>query len=108
VPDSSRHLPDSKPFLMSDVVWNSSVIMPTNEVFLHTNPPPTRNSTPLDRQQHPNGLMFVEDVMEYLGAGRTTVYALLGSGRIRSFKVGRRRLVRPQDLHEFIDRFVES
>jgi excisionase family DNA binding protein len=106
VPDSWKNHPESKPFSMSDIVWSSSVIMPTNEVFLHTNPLPSRSSTEWDRHQHPNGLMFVEDVMEYLGAGRTTVYNLLGSGQIKSFKVGRRRLVRPQDLQEFVDHFV--
>jgi excisionase family DNA binding protein len=52
-------------------------------------------------------LLSVEDLMEHLHAGRTTIYELLGSGRIRSFKVGRRRLVRPQDLQEFIDGLLD-
>jgi excisionase family DNA binding protein len=53
-------------------------------------------------------LLCVEDLMEHLHAGRTTVYELLGSGQIRSFKVGRRRLVRPQDLQEFIDGLLDA
>lgn len=44
----------------------------------------------------------VEDVMERLCVGRSTVFALLASKRLRSVKIGRRRLVPEQALIDFI------
>jgi excisionase family DNA binding protein len=44
----------------------------------------------------------IEDVMERLRVGRSTVFALLASGRLRSVKIGRRRLVPEQALSDFI------
>jgi excisionase family DNA binding protein len=37
-----------------------------------------------------------------LGVGRTTVYALIREGRIRSFKVGRRRLIHTEEMDRFL------
>jgi excisionase family DNA binding protein len=48
-------------------------------------------------------LHSVEDVMGRLNLGRSKVYELLGSGRIRSIKVGRRRLVSDASLVAFIN-----
>ena len=42
------------------------------------------------------------ELMQLLGIGRNTVYALLRSGRIRSVKVGSRYLVTQEALHEFL------
>lgn len=44
----------------------------------------------------------VEIVMGRLGLGRSTVFALLASGQLRSVKVGRRRLVPEAAIVEFI------
>lgn len=44
----------------------------------------------------------VEAVMERLSVGRSTVFDLLGSGALRSIKIGRRRLVSEQSLRDFI------
>ncbi len=38
-------------------------------------------------------LLSIEQAAELTGVGRTTIYAAIGAGRLRSIKVGRRRLV---------------
>lgn len=45
----------------------------------------------------------IEDVMERLGIGRSTVFGLLASGELRSVKIGRRRLIPEAALVQFID-----
>lgn len=47
-------------------------------------------------------LHTIEDVMERLCIGRTMAFDLIGSNRLRSVKVGRRRLVTEAALVEFI------
>lgn len=49
-------------------------------------------------------LNSVEDVMERLRIGRSTAFDLIGTRRLRSIKVGRRRLVSETALIEFIER----
>jgi excisionase family DNA binding protein len=41
----------------------------------------------------PEQLLSIDQAAVLTGVGRTTVYAAIGDGRIRSIKVGRRRLV---------------
>jgi excisionase family DNA binding protein len=48
-------------------------------------------------------LNTVEEVMERLRIGRSTAFELIGSRRLRSIKVGRRRLVSEAALAEFIE-----
>ena len=48
-------------------------------------------------------LHTVEEVMERLCIGRSTAFGLIGSGQLRSVKVGRRRLVSEAALVEFIE-----
>lgn len=43
------------------------------------------------------------ELMQLLGLGRNTVYALLRSGRLRSVKIGSRYLVTQEALHEFLN-----
>lgn len=50
----------------------------------------------------PGRLNQLDDVMARLGVGRSTVFGLLASGRLRSVKIGRRRLVPEQALIDFI------
>jgi excisionase family DNA binding protein len=45
----------------------------------------------------------VEDAARILSVGRSTVYDLIRSGRLRSIKIGRRRLVPRSALDAFID-----
>jgi excisionase family DNA binding protein len=46
----------------------------------------------------------VDDGAERLGVGATTFEDLIASGQIKTFKVGRRRLVSRQALEKFIAR----
>lgn len=48
-------------------------------------------------------LNSIEDVMMRLCIGRTTAFDLIGTRRLRSVKVGRRRLVSESALVEFIE-----
>ena len=45
----------------------------------------------------------IESVMYRLGVGRSTVFALMASGQLRSCKVGRRRLIPESAISDFID-----
>jgi excisionase family DNA binding protein len=47
-------------------------------------------------------LHSIEAVMSRLGLGRSSVYEEIGSGRLRSIKVGRRRLVSESAIVDFI------
>lgn len=49
-----------------------------------------------------------EELAEFLRLGRTTTYELLSSGEVRSFRIGRRRLIRRQDAEEYIRRRIEA
>ena len=53
-------------------------------------------------REHPEGLLSVREVGGRLGVGRTTVYALIGSGELRSLRVRGRRLVPESALRQFI------
>jgi excisionase family DNA binding protein len=50
----------------------------------------------------PDRLMSVDEVAAILALGRSTVYGELQAGRLRSIKVGRRRLVPAAAIAEFI------
>lgn len=49
--------------------------------------PPTAPTDPVER------LLDIPSAARVLGVGRSTVYNEIGAGRLRSVKVGRRRLV---------------
>lgn len=53
-------------------------------------------------------LNTIEDVMGRLCIGRTTAFELIGTRRLRSVKVGRRRLVSESALVEFIEELDRS
>ncbi|AMO06922.1 helix-turn-helix domain-containing protein [Mycolicibacterium neoaurum] len=46
----------------------------------------------------------VEAVMARLSVGKSTVFALITSGELRSVKVGRRRLISEAAIREFIQK----
>ena len=48
-------------------------------------------------------LLSIKEVCQILGLSRTTLYAQLASGRLRSVTVGRRRFIPREAIEEFID-----
>ena len=53
-------------------------------------------------------LFRISEVAELMGCGRTTVYALLKSGELKSVKVAGCRRVHADDLAEYLERLRES
>ena len=53
-------------------------------------------------------ILTAEELAVVLGCGRTTAYALLRSGEIPSFYVGRLRRVRRVDVDAFVQKSLES
>jgi excisionase family DNA binding protein len=51
----------------------------------------------------PDRLLSIDLAADALGIGRSATYDLLGAGRLRSVKVGRRRLVPAHAIGEYID-----
>lgn len=47
--------------------------------------------------------MTPEDAADALSVGRTTIYALIGTGAIRSVKIGRARRVPAEALTEYVE-----
>lgn len=45
----------------------------------------------------------IADAAKAVGLGRTTLYALIGEGRLQSLKIGNRRLIRKEALLALID-----
>jgi excisionase family DNA binding protein len=55
-------------------------------------------------QREPDRLLSIEQAARALGIGRTALYSEIGAGRIRSVKVGRRRLVPSSAISEVASR----
>jgi excisionase family DNA binding protein len=51
-------------------------------------------------------LLDTNDVVRITRLGASTVRHKIASGELRSLKLGDRRLIRPEDLREFINRAV--
>jgi excisionase family DNA binding protein len=51
---------------------------------------------------HPRMLLRAEEIAEVLGIGRSTVYDLMRTGRLRSVKIGGCRRVSTGALAEFV------
>ena len=45
----------------------------------------------------------ISETVEATGLGRTTIYKLLRDGKLRSVKVGNRRLVRASDVYGLLE-----
>lgn len=56
---------------------------------------------PAPRQDEPEQLYSVDEAARILGVGRSSVYAEIGAGRLRSLTVGRRRLIPASALAEY-------
>ena len=67
----------------------------------HPAPQPPDQSHPVSPQLA--RLHTVEDVMKRLSIGRSMAFELISCGRLRSVKVGRRRLISEAALVEFIE-----
>lgn len=52
----------------------------------------------------PDSLLTVEETIQRLRVGRTTVHELVKGGELASIKIGRRRLFPEQSVAEFIAR----
>jgi excisionase family DNA binding protein len=55
-------------------------------------------------EREPDRLLSIEQAARALGIGRTALYSEIGAGRIRSVKVGRRRLVPSSAITEVASR----
>ena len=44
----------------------------------------------------------IKDAAKALGLGRTTIYAMIGDGRLEIFKIGRRTLVKMESVRRVI------
>jgi excisionase family DNA binding protein len=53
-------------------------------------------------QPGPDRLLTVDEAAQAMGLGRSLVYDLIGATRLRSLKVGRRRLVPASAVAEFV------
>ncbi len=56
----------------------------------------------------PAQLLGIEDTCKALGVGRTSVYALLTSGELKSIKIGRRTLVPAIEVAAYIERAMSA
>lgn len=52
----------------------------------------------------PDRLLSVDEAARHLGIGRSALYGELAAGRLRSLKVGRRRLVPSGAIAEYVSR----
>lgn len=50
----------------------------------------------------------IMDACRRLGVGRTTIYELIQTRKLRTFKVGQRTLIPESDLVRFVDERVEA
>jgi excisionase family DNA binding protein len=53
-------------------------------------------------------VLTIEEAAERLGIGRTTMYALVKSGDIRTVTIGRLRRVPAQCLEEYVNRLLND
>ena len=51
-----------------------------------------------------NDLMTVDELIDWIRLGRTRTHELLRSGEIPSYKLGRRRVIRRQDVETWLER----
>lgn len=45
----------------------------------------------------------VNDAARALGLGRTSIYAMIGDGRLETFKLGRRTLIKAASIRRLVD-----
>ena len=55
------------------------------------------------QDQYERGALSVPAAMDYLSVKRTKLYSLIASGQLKAVKLGRRTLVRMDELQRFLD-----
>lgn len=45
----------------------------------------------------------INETVKVLGLGRTTIYAMIGDGRLETFKLGRRTLVKTVSIRRLVE-----
>jgi excisionase family DNA binding protein len=45
----------------------------------------------------------INDAARALGLGRTSIYAMIGDGRLEAFKLGRRTLIKTESIRRLVD-----
>ena len=45
----------------------------------------------------------ITDAARALSLGRTSIYALINEGRLKTIKIGRRRLIKVESIRELLD-----
>jgi excisionase family DNA binding protein len=58
--------------------------------------------TPTSPDPQPDRLLSVDDAADALGIGRSALYGEIAAGRLRTLKVGRRRLVPSGAVRDYI------
>ncbi len=53
-------------------------------------------------------LLTAEEVADALNIGRCTIYDLIRTGQIQSFKIGKLRRIPVEAVHEFARRMIEQ
>jgi excisionase family DNA binding protein len=53
-------------------------------------------------------LLTINQVAALLNLGRTKTYEIVRSGKIKSMKVGSRRLIRPEDVQKYVAEVSED
>lgn len=53
-------------------------------------------------------LITTEEAASVLGIGRTRMYELVRSGKVRSVTLGRSRRIRPEDLETYVEQLAEQ
>jgi len=53
-------------------------------------------------------LLTINQVAALLNLGRTKTYEIVRSGKIKSLKVGSRRLIRPEDVEIYVKKIAED
>jgi excisionase family DNA binding protein len=49
-------------------------------------------------------VLTLEELMDYLAIGRTTAYRLVKSGKLKSFRIGRKHKIPMQSVKEYVEK----
>lgn len=55
------------------------------------------------RHNDNRGVFSIQEAANYLGVGRNTIYKLIYSNQLISFKIGNRRLISKKEVYEFLN-----
>ena len=58
----------------------------------------------METQPEQHTLLTVDELIRFLRCGRTRTNEILRSGELKSYKIGRRRLIRREDVEAFLER----